>query len=47
MKIAVVGYGKMGVIIKEIAVQRGHEVYSIDPQASDADYKSFADIALG
>ena len=26
MKIGLIGYGKMGKIIEEIAIQRGHEV---------------------
>ena len=29
MKIALIGYGKMGRMIEEIAVSRGHEIVSI------------------
>ena len=29
MKIALIGYGKMGRMIEQIALQRGHEIVSI------------------
>lgn len=40
MKIAIVGYGKMGHMIKNIAVSRGHDVVAtVDVMAEDADVK--------
>lgn len=50
MKIALIGYGKMGHIIEEIALQRGHEIVSvidIDNQ-QDFDSQAFlsADVAI-
>lgn len=40
MKIAIVGYGKMGRMIKHLALKRGHEVVvTIDIAAEDADVK--------
>jgi len=46
MKIALLGYGKMGKTIEQIALQRGHEiVLKIDENS--ADYKiSIADVAI-
>lgn len=50
MKIALIGYGKMGKEIEKIAISRGHEIVSIidinnqDDFASDA-FKS-ADVAI-
>ncbi|KGE71082.1 4-hydroxy-tetrahydrodipicolinate reductase [Spirochaeta lutea] len=39
MRIAIVGYGRMGRLIEEIALDRGHQVVSrIDPQAPGADF---------
>ncbi|MCR5699666.1 MAG: 4-hydroxy-tetrahydrodipicolinate reductase, partial [Treponemataceae bacterium] len=38
MKIAMIGYGKMGHMIKEIAQKMGHEVVSIDAFDKTADY---------
>ncbi len=41
MKIALVGFGKMGHMIKQIALNRGNEVVAtIDPIATDADVKA-------
>ena len=50
MKIALIGYGKMGKLIEEIALSRGHQIVSIidvDNQA-DFDSKAFAsaDVAI-
>ena len=50
MKIALIGYGKMGRMIEQIAIERGHEIVSIididnrEDFASDA-FKS-ADVAI-
>lgn len=38
LKIAVVGYGRMGVIIKKLALNAGHSVITFDPHNSDADF---------
>jgi len=50
MKIALIGYGKMGHIIEEIALQRGHEIVSVIDikNQQDFDSQSFlsADIAI-
>jgi 4-hydroxy-tetrahydrodipicolinate reductase len=41
MKIAIIGYGKMGKIIERAAINRGHEICSIiDPVVPDAKFKS-------
>ena len=42
MNIAILGYGKMGRIIHELAVARGHSIISIDPHAEDADAKELS-----
>lgn len=39
VKIAIIGFGKMGVPVKKIAQERGHTVVTIDPTAKDADFK--------
>lgn len=45
MKIAIIGYGKMGHMIEEIALQRGHEIVArID--AGDAFELNSADVAI-
>jgi len=50
MKIAIVGYGKMGHMIEEAAISRGHEIVSIIDvdNASDFDSSAFAsaDVAI-
>ncbi|MGI6524426.1 MAG: 4-hydroxy-tetrahydrodipicolinate reductase [Bdellovibrionota bacterium] len=51
MKIGVIGYGKMGKLIREVALTRGHTVTTIDPFAADADFKqitaeSVADVSV-
>jgi len=38
MKIAIVGYGKMGKVIERIAKERGHETVTIDPEGADFKY---------
>ncbi|HLD87638.1 MAG TPA: 4-hydroxy-tetrahydrodipicolinate reductase [Candidatus Nanoarchaeia archaeon] len=38
MKIALIGYGKLGREIEVCAKQRGHTLVRIDPNAKDADY---------
>jgi 4-hydroxy-tetrahydrodipicolinate reductase len=44
MKIALVGYGKMGHMIESVAVASGHSIVSrIDPFAPDVDAKSVVD----
>ncbi|MHB1148414.1 MAG: 4-hydroxy-tetrahydrodipicolinate reductase, partial [Lutibacter sp.] len=46
MKIALLGYGKMGKTIEQIALQRGHEiVLKIDENSPDFDI-TLADIAI-
>lgn len=41
MKIALIGFGKMGHMLKETALSRGHEVVlTADPVAGDADFRS-------
>ena len=52
MKIAVIGYGRMGKIIKQVALNRGHSVITIDPEEK-ADFKEInkeslkgADVAI-
>lgn len=39
MKIAIIGYGRMGQVISRIAKGRGHNVISIDPKKDEADFK--------
>lgn len=50
MKIALIGYGKMGKMIEQIALQRGHEIVSIidvdNPQDYDTPEFASADVAI-
>lgn len=50
MKIALIGYGKMGHIIEQIAIERGHEVVCIIDQDNIDDFESdafaSADVAI-
>lgn len=50
MKIAIIGYGKMGHIIEQMARERGHEVVSIidvaNPEAFDSEAFAGADVAI-
>ena len=50
MKIALIGYGKMGHMIEEIALQRGHEIVSIidvdNMQDFDSDAFRSAEVAI-
>lgn len=50
MKIALIGYGKMGHMIEEIALKRGHEIVSIIDQDNQQDFDSdafrSADVAI-
>ena len=50
MKIALIGYGKMGHMIEEIARQRGHEIVCIidvnNPEDFDSEVFSSADVAI-
>ena len=50
MKIALIGYGKMGRMIEEIAVSRGHEIVSIIDIDNQQDFESpafaSADVAI-
>ena len=39
MKIAIIGYGKMGKLIEEAAIKRKHKVVTIDPIVK-ADFKT-------
>ncbi|MDO4930274.1 MAG: 4-hydroxy-tetrahydrodipicolinate reductase [Bacteroidales bacterium] len=50
MKIALIGYGKMGHMIEEIALSRGHEIVSIidvdNPEEFDSPAFKSADVAI-
>lgn len=50
MKIAIIGYGKMGKTIERIAIERGHEIVSIIDADNQADFDSdsfrTADVAI-
>ena len=50
MNIAIIGYGKMGRMIEEIAKQRGHNIVCIIDQDNQADFDSpnfaSADVAI-
>ena len=50
MKIAIIGYGKMGKMIEQIAISRGHEIVSIIDKDNQQDYDSpefaSADVAI-
>ena len=50
MKIALIGYGKMGKMIEEIAISRGHEIVSIIDIDNQQDFESeafaSADVAI-
>ena len=50
MKIALIGYGKMGHLLEEVALSRGHEVVSIIDVDNRADFDSeafrSADVAI-
>ncbi|HLP05939.1 MAG TPA: 4-hydroxy-tetrahydrodipicolinate reductase [Paludibacter sp.] len=50
MKIALVGYGKMGKIIERIALERGHEIVSVvdidNPDEFESDRFRSADVAI-
>ena len=46
MKIALIGYGKMGKMNEQVALERGHEIsHAIDSKNSDLDWKE-ADVAI-
>jgi len=46
MKIALIGYGKMGKAVEGIAKSRGHQIVKIDPLESGADFKEINAQAL-
>lgn len=46
MRIAIVGYGKMGKIIEEIALQRGHEVVAKLNETPDAENLKNPDVVI-
>ena len=50
MKIALIGYGKMGHMIEQIALERGHEIVSIidinNREDFDSDAFRSADVAI-
>lgn len=50
MKIAIIGYGKMGHVIERIARSRGHEIVSVidvdNPEAFDSPEFASADVAI-
>lgn len=42
MKIALIGYGKMGKTIEKIALERGHEIVSVIDVSNPEDFNSAA-----
>ena len=46
MKIAMIGYGKMGQLIKRIAEQRNHQVTTIDPHNDQAEHSEISEASL-
>ena len=46
MKIALVGYGKMGKIIEEIALKRGHEIVARLKETPTAENLNNPDVAI-
>lgn len=50
MKIALIGYGKMGKTIEQIALNRGHQIVSIvdinNPEEFQSDISKSADLAI-
>ena len=50
MRIALIGYGKMGHMIEQIALRRGHEIVSVIDVDNQADFESeafrSADVAI-
>lgn len=42
MKIAIIGYGRMGREIERIALERKHELVRIDPHSEDADFREIS-----
>ncbi|KFF05105.1 4-hydroxy-tetrahydrodipicolinate reductase [Flavobacterium reichenbachii] len=46
MKIALLGYGKMGKVIERIALERGHEIVLKKDQSNSYDKLSDADVAI-
>jgi len=50
MKIALIGYGKMGKTIEQVALKRGHEIVlkisSANQHEMDAEYLQIADVAI-
>ena len=46
MKIALIGYGRMGKEIESIAMHRGHTLIRIDPNSQEAQFKSISKESL-
>ena len=46
MRVALIGYGRMGKEIEALALDRGHALSIIDPKASGADFKEVSAAAL-
>ena len=46
MKIALLGYGKMGKVIEKIALERGHEIVLKKDQDTPFDGLQLADVAI-
>ena len=46
MKIALVGYGKMGKIIEEIALKRGHEIVAALNESPTPESVNNADVVI-
>lgn len=46
MRIAIVGYGRMGHEIEEIALQRGHTCVSIDTSNPEADHTEISEVSV-
>jgi 4-hydroxy-tetrahydrodipicolinate reductase len=42
LKIAIIGFGKMGVAVKKSATERGHSVVTIDPIVQGADFNEIS-----
>jgi 4-hydroxy-tetrahydrodipicolinate reductase len=46
LKIALIGYGKMGVMIEALALKRGHTVVRIARTSKEADFKEISKVSL-
>ena len=46
MHIALIGLGRMGRILGEVARERGHAVHAIDPRAEGAEFREISEASL-